>query len=146
MDTLNHIQANPALHGPVGVLLYALSLLVCHLIADWFIQTEYQAMNKAKGGLFNRALWTHCLNYTLLFVPPIIVFNENLYWLIFILGTHLFFDRRSPILWIRQHIARSNLDTIGKTLWITIVMDQAVHFFVLVVLVFAKAFTEGSRL
>lgn len=50
--------------------------LVCHLVGDYMLQTEWQAVNKA-GGLtgsreMRRALFSHIATYTLSFVPALI--------------------------------------------------------------------------
>lgn len=50
-----------------------LALLVCHLVGDFALQTEWQALHK-KGGLGRdrerrRALALHIATYTLAFVP-----------------------------------------------------------------------------
>jgi len=46
---------------------------VCHLVGDYAVQTDWQALNK-RGGLGSpgdkrRALVTHVSTYTLTFVP-----------------------------------------------------------------------------
>jgi len=50
--------------------------LVCHLVGDFLLQTDWQAVNK-RGGLSRkpvarRALISHAAVYTLVFVPAII--------------------------------------------------------------------------
>ena len=51
-------------------------LVVCHLVGDYLLQTDWQATNK-RGGLgrdplARRALASHILTYTLAFVPAFI--------------------------------------------------------------------------
>lgn len=63
-----------------------LALLVVHWIADFVLQTHWQASNKSKN---NIALGQHVLTYTIAFfftVPFIFNIEDNLYkqWLIFI--------------------------------------------------------------
>jgi hypothetical protein len=53
-----------------------LAFLVCHLVGDFVLQTEWQAINK-RGGLgrspdARRALTTHVATYTLAFVPAFV--------------------------------------------------------------------------
>jgi Protein of unknown function (DUF3307) len=50
--------------------------LVCHLVGDYLLQTDWQATHK-RGGLFNggesrHALLRHILSYTLAFVPALV--------------------------------------------------------------------------
>jgi hypothetical protein len=61
--------------------------LVCHLVGDYFLQTEWQALNK-RGGLgrnrTNRlALASHVLTYTLAFVPAFIWLWKSLHFGVF---------------------------------------------------------------
>ncbi len=56
--------------------------LVSHLAGDYLLQTEFQALNK-RGGLTGapaqrRALATHVLTYTLVFVPSLIWISDSL--------------------------------------------------------------------
>ncbi len=113
-------------------------LLLAHLVGDWFIQTEYEALNKALGKFWNRALMAHCAKYTLCFVPVLWFFEESQLWLLLILGSHLLIDRRSPVIWLRRHIARSSESGIKNTFWITIVIDQIFHFVILMMLFVSK--------
>lgn len=51
-------------------------LVVCHMVGDFILQTDWQARNKY-GGLGSdperrRALWSHVVVYTLCFVPALI--------------------------------------------------------------------------
>ena len=39
------------------------SLLVAHLVGDWLLQTEWQALNKTKNW---RAMWAHVAVYHIL--------------------------------------------------------------------------------
>jgi Protein of unknown function (DUF3307) len=53
-----------------------LVFLVCHVTGDFLLQTDWQAVNK-RGGLSRntearRALFSHVLVYTLVFVPAIV--------------------------------------------------------------------------
>ena len=50
--------------------------VVCHLVGDYLLQTDWQATHK-RGGLFNggesrHALLRHILTYTLAFVPALV--------------------------------------------------------------------------
>jgi Protein of unknown function (DUF3307) len=55
--------------------------IVSHLVGDYLLQTEWQALNK-RGGLSSdpvkrRALFSHVLVYTLAFVPAIAWIADN---------------------------------------------------------------------
>src|ERR671922_2209980 len=52
------------------------AFVVCHLVGDYLLQTDWQALNK-RGGLGSdpqarRALVSHVISYTLAFVPALI--------------------------------------------------------------------------
>ena len=56
--------------------------VVCHLVGDYLLQTEWQATNK-RGGLASdpirrRALVSHIFTYTLAFVPVFIWLADDL--------------------------------------------------------------------
>jgi uncharacterized protein DUF3307 len=56
--------------------------IVCHLVGDYLLQTEWQAINK-RGGLGpdpvkRRALVSHIVSYTLAFVPAFIWLADDL--------------------------------------------------------------------
>jgi Protein of unknown function (DUF3307) len=56
--------------------------VVCHLVGDYLLQTEWQALNK-RGGLGSdrvkrRALVSHIVSYTLAFVPAFVWLAEDL--------------------------------------------------------------------
>lgn len=52
------------------------ALLVCHVVGDFLLQTEWQARNKlfglARRGDARRALLTHVGSYTLAFAPALV--------------------------------------------------------------------------
>ena len=56
--------------------------VVSHLVGDYLIQTDWQAMHK-RGGLrgtreMRRALFSHVTTYTLTFVPALIWLSDSL--------------------------------------------------------------------
>jgi len=106
-------------------------LLVAHFVGDYLAQTEYEAMNKALGRFFNRALWSHCLKYTLSFVPVFWISSLHPAWLVLIFTSHLFLDRRWPIIWWRKHINHNSDDSIRATFWLTVMTDQIFHGLIL---------------
>jgi hypothetical protein len=57
-------------------------LVVCHLLGDYLLQTDWQAMNK-RGGLgrepiARRALFSHVTTYTLSFIPAAVWLADDL--------------------------------------------------------------------
>jgi len=106
-------------------------LFLSHLIGDWLIQTEFQALNKAKGRFFNRALTTHCLGYTLCFVPAFALAHIAWPWLALIFWSHLFLDRRWPVIWWIRVMKRTSEETIKNLFWLVIAVDQVFHILIL---------------
>ncbi len=103
-------------------------LLIAHLIGDWLFQTEYEVLNKAKGRFFNQALWAHVIKYTACFVPVVYLFHLGWWPLVPIFASHLWLDRRTPIIWWQKNIKRAN-DS-----WPNLVVDQIFHLLVIVVI------------
>lgn len=109
-------------------------LLVAHLIGDWMLQTEFQALGKAKNGFFNASLTAHCLSYTLCFVPAIWLTPMHYSWLLLIFSSHMFLDRRWPVIWWIKTIKRTSEDTIKNLFWLVIAVDQVMHILVLAII------------
>jgi len=105
-----------------------------HLAGDYLFQTTYEALNKTKGRVFNRALMAHCVKYTLCFLPLFLTLGISLLWLIPIFVTHVIFDRRTPIIWWRKNVTRCSDEDIKNTFWLTVVIDQIFHIVVLAVI------------
>jgi len=108
------------------------TLVLTHFVADWLFQTEYEAMNKAKGKFLNAAILKHSFIYTLAFVPALIYFGAPIGWLIALFTSHLFLDRRRPVVWWIKTVKRTSEETINKLFWMVIVIDQIFHILVLV--------------
>jgi hypothetical protein len=106
-------------------------LIIAHLVGDYLVQTEFEAMNKALGRFWNRALISHCLKYTLSFVPVIVLLGMPLWWLAVIYGTHMVLDRRWFITGWRKYVTRNSEQSIQATFWLTVVIDQIFHVLVL---------------
>jgi len=106
-------------------------LVVIHLVGDYLLQTEFEAMNKATGKFWNRAILSHCSKYTLCFAPVIWSFGLGWLWLVLIFGTHMFFDRRWPVVAWRKYITRNSDSSIKNTFWLTVALDQIFHLIVL---------------
>ena len=111
--------------------------VVCHLVGDFLLQTDWQALNK-RGGLgrdpeARRALFSHVSIYTLVFVPALVwVANQTsalayaLLPVIFI--PHLVQDDARVLMGWNRVVKRSSPNP-GDTLYMAI--DQAFHVVVL---------------
>ena len=111
--------------------------LVCHLVGDFALQTQFQAQNKF-GGLgrdprARRALLTHCATYLLAFVPAFV-------WLwpdhaamvvltaVLLFGTHVLEDDgRLLHLYMRRV---KHTDPAEHPL-VTLALDQTLHVLIL---------------
>ena len=108
--------------------------LLAHLVGDYLVQTEFEAMNKALGKFWNRGLVAHCLKYTACFVLPFLSFGVNLWWLLPVYATHMVFDRRWPIVLWRKYVNHNTDESIAKTFWLTIMTDQIFHILVIAII------------
>lgn len=106
-------------------------LLLCHVIGDFLIQTESQALRKAAGKPWNRAILLHCTTYTAVFVPAVLRLAIPMWWLAVLFASHWFLDRRWFVYWWRRNVTRNSAASIAATPWLSIVIDQAFHVLVL---------------
>jgi hypothetical protein len=79
-------------------------LFVAHLVADWLLQTEWQALNKDHN---YRALFSHIGVYSLVILGVLLVNfgfqNITVYWVVGMIAlTHAFIDRRWPVIWFMK--------------------------------------------
>lgn len=109
-------------------------LLLAHFVGDYLVQTEYQALHKAEGNFLNSALINHCFMYSLCFVPVLAIYNANPLWILFVFLSHMFYDRRWPIMLWRQYVNRCSQKGIESTFWLTIVVDQIFELLVLAII------------
>ncbi len=110
-------------------------LWFAHVIPDWLIQTGYQANFKSKGNFFNWALTSHCLTYTASFIPVLWFNNLSMWWLMLLFWSHMFIDRRWPVVWWIRNVGKTPVDEIPELAWLVIVVDQCFHFLILVIIV-----------
>ncbi|MBI5732582.1 DUF3307 domain-containing protein [Candidatus Jorgensenbacteria bacterium] len=113
-------------------------LVMGHLVGDWIFQTEHQALNKAHGKFFNWPLIGHCLIYTACFIPIFAWLNFSWWWLILIFSSHMFLDRRWPVVWWIKHIKRTSDNTITNNFWLVIAVDQVMHLLIITIIVIAE--------
>lgn len=110
------------------------ALLIGHLIGDWLVQTDRQAMNKMKSWKANQA---HVATYHLsiaatvalgtlatpaLFYPHITPLAAGL--LLVSWPTHSLLDRRWPVRWLMEHTGSSGF---ASTSFGPMVVDQVLH-------------------
>lgn len=119
--------------------------VVSHLVGDFLLQTQWQAVNKFGGlqrGHDPRALLTHVLTYTLTFVPAFIWLWGSLgAWTLGVAALvalpHLIQDDgRLLNLWIRK-VKRS--DDIKHGDWLFTAIDQSFHVLALFLLALLAA-------
>jgi hypothetical protein len=81
-------------------LYYPIMFLLCHFIGDYFLQTDWMAMNKSKKS------W-NCLVHCLIYTSCFLVLTLSWKALLFILVSHFIFDRWPVIirrmLWFKNH-------------------------------------------
>ena len=120
--------------------------VVCHLVGDFVLQTEWQASTKA-GGLggdpeARRALLSHVTTYTLAFVPAFIwlageIGAEIVAVAAVVFATHLVQDDRRLLAGFIERVKHHRLD--GDDL-VSLTVDQSFHILVL----FAVAIWAGT--
>jgi hypothetical protein len=122
-------------------------LLVAHLLGDFLLQTEWQALNK-HGGLGHdpvkrKALAMHIATYAIPFVPAFIWIADEetvggaVACAAVVLGTHFVQDDGRVLVWYVRQIKKTTAP-FGSALWIAI--DQSCH----VAFLFAAALLAGA--
>lgn len=108
-------------------------LLVAHLVGDWLLQTEWQALNKGKNF---RALFSHIGIYSLL-ILGVLVFDFGfryiyVYLVVGILAlTHAFMDLGWPI--VRFMKTFRIIVERKPERWLVMAVDQTIHILLLAV-------------
>lgn len=77
--------------------------LCAHIVADWFLQTDWQAQNKIR--LSHSAAWIHSGVHLACFLP---VFGWKGALIVFV--THILIDTRKPLMWWRSIIGQKMND------------------------------------
>ena len=114
--------------------------VVCHLVGDFILQTEFQAVNK-HGGLGpdpvkRRALAMHALTYTLCFVPALVwLAGDTPDWALPVITLaigvpHGLQDDGRPIRWWMRSIKHTE---VGPG-YLSVFVDQSFHMVALLVL------------
>lgn len=102
-----------------------LTLLLVHYIADFFVQTDKQAKNKS---ISNFALTKHVFNYTLCFIPVILIFNykdfSNL-----VLSLNLIFVTHYLTDWVTSRLSKFFFENKNYRAGFQVVgLDQILHY------------------
>ena len=111
-------------------------LLVAHLVGDWLLQTEWQALNKAKN---YRALFSHIGVYSIIMLSVLAIDfgfqNIYVYLVVLMLGlSHALLDRRWPV--IRFMKAFRIIVEREPELWLVLAVDQVLHISFLAIAAF----------
>jgi len=99
-----------------------LKALIVHLIADWFLQSDWMSENKTS--LLHPAAWAHSGIHTignLLMFSPIIAMGLGV--------SHLLIDTRKPLIWLRQIFQQNPKGAVVPVFEIW--QDQAAHLVLL---------------
>lgn len=107
------------------------SLLMAHLVGDWLVQTEWQALNKVRNW---RAMLAHVAVYHLL-VLSVLLFrfgwgDARVYLAVGVLAlSHGILDRRTPLLWLMRilHLIQER----QPERWLAMAVDQVIHIVLL---------------
>jgi hypothetical protein len=109
--------------------------VVCHVVGDFLLQTDWQALNK-RGGLSarnrdaRRALFTHVTVYTVAFIPAVVWIASQKSALAYALLAVIFIphliqdDTRLLVLWNR--VVKRGAPGPGDYVYMAI--DQSFHF------------------
>ena len=98
--------------------------LIIHLIADWFLQSDWMSANKTS--LLHPAAWVHSGIHTLGYL---VIFNPAIAITVGI--SHLLIDTRKPLIWWRQIFQQSPKGNVAVVFEIW--QDQAVHIVILAI-------------
>lgn len=94
--------------------------IVAHLIADWLLQNEWQAVNKVS--LRHPAAWAHSGIHFLAQVP---VFGWEA--AILLAFSHLLIDTRKPLQWWRRVIRQTTNPANPASIHVAFWSDQVAH-------------------
>ena len=113
--------------------------LLLHLLGDYIIQTDYQAVNKTKN---IRIALLHAITYTL----PFLLITTNIYTLLVICATHCIIDRyrlARYIIYYKNKLSDFSIKwedceqtgfhkdrPIWLTVWLLIITDNTIHLII----------------
>ena len=107
------------------------SLLLAHIVGDWLLQTEWQALNKVHNW---RALLSHVVVHHLVVLGVLLArfgFQDiRVFVVVGLLAvSHAILDRHWPVVWLMR--ALKHIVVRPPERWLTIVIDQAIHILLL---------------
>lgn len=107
------------------------TLFLAHLLGDWILQTEWQALNKTTNW---RALLGHIVVYHSIMLAAMLTrfsYADARVWfaLVFIALTHAILDRRAFTLKLMQ-VFRSVVQR-EPEFWLILAVDQSLHLIVI---------------
>jgi hypothetical protein len=121
-------------------------LVVCHLVGDFLLQTEWQATHKFGGlsrgsGDAPRALLTHVLTYTLAFAPGFAWLGTHIGWNVIWVAAlvavpHLVQDDGRPLIAYLRGVKGSDAQP-GTPVFVMV--DQSLHLVTLFVIALLAA-------
>lgn len=103
------------------------TLLIAHVVGDWLLQTEWQAVNKASNW---RALFTHVAVYHLVVLAALLwrvgAGDPRVYLVVVGLAVvHAVMDRKRSVAWFIR-VMRISVERSPER-WLTIAVDQSLH-------------------
>jgi len=110
------------------------ALVITHLIVDFIFQWNWQSENKQKNYW---ALFSHCLVYTIGFIPVFWFYQINFLWLILLFISHAVIDQGRSVRWLLEIFKGLKKENFPESKWniLALAMDQILHFAVLTVIV-----------
>jgi hypothetical protein len=107
------------------------SLLLAHILGDWLLQTEWQAMNKARSW---RAMLSHVLVYHVVVLAVLVAKlgyrNPYVYMIVASLAiSHGILDRSGIVSWLMRTL-RISVERPPER-WFTVAIDQSIHILLL---------------
>lgn len=107
------------------------SLLMAHILGDWLLQTEWQALNKATSW---RAMLTHVIVYHVIVLAVLVArfgFGDPEVYavVVFLAVIHTVLDRQRPV----RRLMRGLRLTVEREPdgWMRVAVDQSLHLLVL---------------
>jgi len=102
-------------------------LLVAHLVGDWLLQTEWQALNKRQN---YRALFSHIGIYSAIILGVLLLdfglYNFSVYFVVGLLAlAHALLDRGWPV--IRYMKTFRLINDRKPERWLVMAVDQSIH-------------------
>lgn len=113
-------------------------MIFAHMVADWMLQTEYQATGKVKGRFFNVASVSHGMTHVVCYAVALWWNNAPLVWVVPVFVSHVFIDRRWPVVWWIIHVQRTQPSTVKALWWLVIAVDQVLHLSVIGMIVLCQ--------